>query len=98
MGVNVNQTITLASGLSVDSYYSSIGTQSIEIAKNSETGKYDVNGTFIHWKDKAARDQDLAAIGYKSVSTTVDSGNVDMYSTLYTIYKATLTDYTDVYE
>lgn len=96
MGLNVSESITMSSGITVSSYYAALGNEDIEISKSQDNTQYNISGSFILWKDQAARQSGKSPIGSKLVETSSTTTNVDVYAKLYEQYKTTLTNYTDV--
>ena len=89
MGVIINETITLANGLTVTNPYASVGENDIRVEKRVErlpakTTRYIVEGLFTMWVSPELRvsgSRDIGNIRVEIESKTPPTGNV--YELLY---------------
>ena len=88
MGVIINETITLANGLTVTNPYASVGENDIRVEKrverNPKTTKYIVEGRFTMWVTPELRvsgSRDIGGIQVQVESDTPPTGNI--YELLY---------------
>ena len=89
MGVIINETITLANGLTVTNPYASVGENDIRVEKRVErlpakTTRYIVEGLFTMWVSPELRvsgSRDIGSIRVEVESKTPHTGNI--YELLY---------------
>ena len=89
MGVIINETITLANGLTVTNPYASVGENDIRVEKRVErlpakTTRYIVEGLFTMWVSPELRvsgSRDIGGIRVEVESDTPATGNI--YELLY---------------
>jgi len=89
MGVIINETITLANGLTVTNPYASVGENDIRVEKRVErlpakTTRYIVEGLFTMWVSPELRvsgSRDIGSIRVEVESDTPATGNI--YDLLY---------------
>jgi hypothetical protein len=89
MGVIINETITLTSGLTVTNPYASLGENDIKVEKRVErlpakTTRYIVEGLFTMWVSPELRvsgSRDIGSIRVEVESKTPHTGNI--YELLY---------------
>jgi hypothetical protein len=89
MGVIINETITLANGLTVTNPYASLGANDIRIEKNvNNNPQYTIEVNFTMWVSQALREsgsRDIGCILVKIGSNTPATGNI--YELLYNKFK-----------
>ena len=88
MGVIINETITLANGLTVTNPYASVGGNDIKVEKrvqmNPKTTRYITEGVFTMWVSHELRvsgSRDIGGIQVQVESDTPPTGNI--YELLY---------------
>ena len=85
MGVIINETITLANGLTVTNPYASLGANDIRVEKNvNNNPQYTIEGRFTMWVSQALRvsgSRDIGSIHVQIKSNTPATGNI--YELLY---------------
>ena len=93
MGVIINETITLANGLTVTNPYASVGENDIRVEKRVErlpakTTRYIVEGLFTMWVSPELRvsgSRNIGRIQVRVESETPPTGNI--YELLYNKFK-----------
>ena len=101
MGVIVNETTTLPSGLEISGYYASVGrlgemtTSKDQFNSESESG-FHTRGNIYYWVSKDARLANKPPIHTNYISVNSNTApTVSAYQTIYDKFKEGLTNYTD---
>ena len=99
MGVIVNDTTTLPSGLEISGYYASLGnTGEVVTYKHQISGisKFLTRGTILWWANKDARLSDKPPVHTEYISVTSDTAPTgSAYQLIYDKFKEELTNFTD---
>ena len=95
MGVIVSDSMSLETGITVDSYYAAIASECVMTVKNYNN-IYDTRGSIQFWVSKSARDEGIPAFYKKGISVSSNvAPTVSPYETIYTEFKTGLTNYED---
>ena len=94
MGIIVLDSLTLDTGITVDSYYAAIAMEKIYTFRVGD--KYETLCTIQFWVSKSARDEGTSPFYAKEylVSSNV-APTASPYETIYAEFKTGLTNYTD---
>ena len=95
MGLINNDAYITPHGDSVTGTYMSISTGNISVAKNTrENSVYNISGSFLIWKDKAAKDAGNAYYDRINFNESFNSSQIStgVYSLLYTYIKTVYTN------
>lgn len=99
MGVIVNDTTTLPSGLEISGYYASLGnTGEVVTYKHWISGipKFLTRGTILLWVDRDARLSDKPPVHTEYISVTSNTAPTSgVYQVIYDKFKEGLTNFTD---
>lgn len=111
MGINVNQSETLRTGIAVNDCYVSLGHHSIHIEKRKDRNKrmvgdnlvteyiiyYTTRATFYKWISKDARDAGSDSFGTVSIDIKSETPPTEnIYDILYTELKKSFENYNDI--
>jgi len=97
MGIINNDVYITPHGDSVTGTYISISTGNISVRKNTrDNSVYDISGSFLIWKDKAAKDAGNTYYDRINFIQSFDSSQIStgVYSLLYTHIKTVYTNTT----
>ena len=110
MGITVNQSETLGTGIVVNDYYVSLGHHSINIEKRKDRNKrmvgnnlvteyvtyYTTRATFYKWISKDARDTGSDSFGTVNINIKSETPPTEnVYDILYTELKKNFENYND---
>ena len=98
MGIINNNAYTTPHGDSVTGTYLSISTGNLSVRKNiRDNSVYDISGSFLIWKDKAAKVAGKTYYDRVNFSQSYNSSQIStgVYSLLYTYIKTVYTNTSD---
>ena len=98
MGVLVNDTTTLPSGLEISGYYASLGNSGeVFTSKNRMTdSEFYTGGSVFYWVNKNARLSNKQPVHTERINVYSNTApQVSAYQVLYDKFKEGLTDFTD---